>query len=275
MASTLEGILPPPFMALLANPPLWILVLLIVTAAAAVEAVGHRLGTRSSGRNDDATRTHAATVLAASLGLLTLLIGFSFSMAVSRYEGRRQLVIKEANAIGTTWLRGQMLGPARDSAVTALLRRYVDIRVSVAVHEPEDEELAGAIRASHAIHDSLWQVAREVAAQDQRMAVISLFTTTLNDMIDVDGERLAAYQQRVPAAILWGLLLTSWFTLGLGGYVTGLGGARQRWLNLSVTILFALFIGLIADLDRPRGGYIQTPYQSLSDLQAAMRPGTK
>ena len=95
----------------------------------------------------------------------------------------------------------------------------------------------------------------------------------LNDLIDVDAERLAAYRQRVPAAILWGLLVTSWFTLGLGGYVTGLGGTRQRWLNLSVTILFALFIGLIADLDRPRGGYIQTPYQPLEDLQEAMRPG--
>lgn len=257
-------------MPLLEHPPLWILVPVLVTVAVAIEAIGHRLGTRSSGRNDDATRTHAATVLAASLGLLTLLIGFSFSMAVSRYEGRRQLVVREANAIGTTWLRGKMLGPARDSTVTALLRRYVDIRVSVAVHEPGDEELSLAIRASHAIQDSLWEIAHDVAATEPRMAVVTLFTTTLNDMIDVDGERLAAYRQRVPAAILWGLLLTSWFTLGLGGYVTGLGGARQRWLNLSVTVLFALFIGLIADLDRPRGGYIQTPYQPLSDLQATM-----
>jgi len=257
-------------MTFLAHPPFWILILLIVAASAVVEAVGHRLGTRSSGRNDDATRTHAATVLAASLGLLTLLIGFSFSMAVGRYEGRRQLVIREANAIGTTWLRGHMLAPAHDSAVTALLRRYVELRLSVAIYEPDDAELAVAVRASHAIQDSLWGIARDVAANDRRMAVISLFTATLNDLIDVDAERLAAYQQRVPAAILWGLLLTSWFTLGLGGYVTGLGGARQRWLNLSVTILFALFIGLIADLDRPRGGYIQTPYQPLSALQAAM-----
>jgi hypothetical protein len=108
--------------------PEWLLLLLAASLFLATVAVGERRGRARRDAVDGPARSHIGVLQGAVLGLVGLLLAFSFSMAVGRYETRRNLVLAEANAIGTTWLRAGLLLAPHDAAVRALLRRYVDGR---------------------------------------------------------------------------------------------------------------------------------------------------
>jgi hypothetical protein len=232
--------------------------------------VGVRLGHRVQTSVDEQTRSELTTIQAALLGLLALLLGFSFAMAASRFEARKQLVVDEANAIGTTFLRAQVLPEPHRTEAQNLLRRYVDVRLEVTDARFDVERISEAIDQSERIHDLLWSQAVAVGQKDSHSIITGLFLQTLNETIDLHAKRVAAFRNHVPSSIFLLLCVVAFCSMGVTGYGCGLGKGRNFVPTAAASLLFATVIFTIVDLDRPTQGLITVTHQSLVDLKHSL-----
>jgi hypothetical protein len=247
--------------------PRIILVALIALLLLAAE-VGFRAGRRHGQRAPD-TEPHVGALQGALLGLLALLLGFSFAMAQARYDARRVLVVEEANAIGTAYLRAQLLpGPAAPEAADAL-RRYVDVRLTHLGERVDELALREAIVKTEQLHDYLWTRAANAARQDPS-PITSLFVASLNEVIDLHARRLAALRNHVPEAVFLLLYFVAAVAMAVTGYAAGLGGHRSFWPTVTTAVLIAVVIVVVMDLDRPRRGLITVSQQSMVDLRDSL-----
>jgi len=215
--------------------------------------------------DDKEDKADDAFAMSSVLGLLALLIGFTFSLSLSRYDARRELVVKEANAIGTTWLRTGLLAPADGERMREVLRRYVDARIAFGEAKTSDAELA-EYRRTAALQDELWAAMTAGIAPIRDTPRASLVVTTTNDSIDLAAERLASRQAHIPTRILRMLLLFSILAAGLVGYER----ASQRKATTLLLLLFSLAVGLVLDLDLPSTGATNVPQTPMIDLKQSM-----
>jgi hypothetical protein len=233
--------------------------------------VGLRLGRRLSPDSDhDVDLQELSTIQAAVLGLLALLLGFTFSMAASRFEARKELLRDEVNAIGTAYLRTQLLQEPYRSDAARLLRQYVETRLELqeAGHVPEN--LAGVNARTARLQDQLWAEAVAAADRDARSVPTGLFIQALNDMIDMHGKQLAALRNRIPFPIFVLLCLVAVAALAMTGYGCGVDRNRNFPLTLTMSLVIASVIWLIVDLHRPTQGLIAIDQQSLIELRESM-----
>jgi hypothetical protein len=237
----------------------------IVVLVAATEA-GRVLGVRAAGRGGD----DVSTLEAAVLGLLALMIGFTFAMALSRFDARRDAVVDEANTIGTTALRARLLPAPHNQECIKLLQEYVRIRLDITQRMPSTDELNAAIARSNEIQEALWQQAKIVAAKDKGVVPTGLFIQTLNDMIDNQGKRLDAFRNRVPNIVLLALYGVAVVAGAFAGYANGLGARRVRLPIYLMMLLAAGVILLIQDLDRPRTGFVKIVQQPMIDVATSV-----
>jgi hypothetical protein len=228
--------------------------------------IGRVIGVRSAGRSSD----NVSTLQSAVLGLLALMIGFTFAMALSRFESRRDAVLNEANAIGTTALRARLLPEPHRTEALKSLREYVKIRLDITQRPVSRTELLVAIDRSNKLQEALWQQAMAMAAKDSGMVPTGLFIQTLNEMIDNQGKRLAAVQNRVPSIVLLALFGLAAFANAFAGYASGLDAGRTRFPVYIVGLLISAVILLIFDLDRPNLGFIQVSQQPMIDTAASI-----
>ena len=246
--------------------PLWGLFLAVVVLVLAAIEGGYRLGSyrhRQSGREKEAP---VGAMVGATLGLLAFMLAFTFGMAASRFDTRKQLVLDEANAIGTTYLRTRML-PERGDEIRALLRSYVDVRLEAI----RSGRVAEQILKSEDIQGQLWSAATAVGLQHSDSIVVGLFVQSLNEVIDLHAKRVTAgLRNRIPGAI-WVVLLTiAVLSLGAMGYHAGLVGTTRSLAIVVVAVTFSAVIALIADLDRPQEGSLIVSQQALIDLRQSM-----
>ena len=211
-----------------------------------------------------------ATLEAAVLGLLALMISFTFAMALSRYEARREAVLNEANAIGTAALRARLLPAPYNSNVLKLLREYVQVRLDVSNGALTQAKLNAAINRSNAIHEALWQQVKLVTAQDKTIVPTGVFIQSLNEMIDSQGKRLSAAFNQIPNTVLLALYGIAAVASGFSGYASGLASKRTRLPVLIVGTLICVVILLIQDIDRPYGGFIRVSQQPMVDTAASL-----
>jgi hypothetical protein len=231
--------------------------------------IGHRRGLRLHHAKDEPRKGQIGGVQGAILGLLALLLGFTFSMAVDRYETRRDLVLREANSIGTTYLRASFLPEAHKAAVENALRRYVDARLAFYDAGNDTVKLAAVEADTVRLQNELW--AHTVAAGKMAPSPLTVsFVNSLNETIDLDATRLNAMRWHVPGAV-WLLVLV---VAAAGCYATGFSAgttcARTTFSNLILPLLIAVVITLISDLDRSRVGLIGVSQQPLVDLKAGL-----
>ena len=229
--------------------------------------VGHWLGERAARRG----AVGVSTLEGAILGLLALMIGFTFSMGLSRFEARRDAVLVEATAIGTTALRARLLPAPHKGEVLKLLRDYVQLRLDLtgrAVVSPR--ELNDTITRSNAIQEALWQQAMAVAAKDNAMVPTGLFLQSLNETIDDQEKRLAALSNRLPMIIVIALYGVAMIAIGFAGYATGIESKRSRLPVYITGILVAAMVLLIQDIDRPGAGFIKVSQQPMANAAAAL-----
>jgi uncharacterized membrane protein YidH (DUF202 family) len=233
---------------------------------AAIE-IGYWLGTRLGDRSDD----NVSTLEGAVIGLLALIVGFTFAMALARFEARREAVLVEANAIGTTALRARLLPEPRRKDVLALLRDYVKVRLDLAQGPATPALLAVAIEKSNLLQEQLWQQAMAAAASDTGMVPTGLFIQALNDTIDNQAKRLAALRSQVPNSVQLALFGIAVVVSGFAGYASGLKARRRFRLPVYVMgILVSCVILLILDLDRPGAGFIEVSQQPMIDTAASI-----
>jgi hypothetical protein len=240
--------------------------LLGLAAIWGVSEIGWQLGTRCGGSGGG----NVSTLESATLGLLALIIGFTFAMTLSRFEARRDAIVNEANAIGTTALRARLLPQPYRTETLNLLREYVRIRLDVIESNRSLAELETSVDRSNAIQEALWQQAKAVAANDNGMVPTGLFIVTLNEMIDNQGKRLAALRNRVPNLVLLGLFGIAAVGGGFAGYASGLDAKRTRLPLYLMGLLVCSVILVILDLDRPSSGFIRNDHQPMIDTAAAI-----
>ena len=234
--------------------------------------VGYRLGLRRQVNADEPDKTHANTLHGAVLGLLALLLGFTFAMAVSRYEERKTLMIDQANAIGTAALRGKLLPQPYADRAAVLFREYVESRLQYNAAGNDEAAISVAEARAGKLEEELWDIARTLLTDDPRSQPASLFTQSLNAVIDIREERRFALNDRVPAAVTVMLFTVSMVAMGLVAYGCGLTGRRRPLANLTFACLIALVLIIILDIDAPRVGFVTVSPESLIRLQESLGP---
>jgi hypothetical protein len=206
-------------------------------------------------------------VLGATLTLLGLVIGFSFSMAGGRYDQRKNYEQEEANAIGTEFVRADLLQGDEAAKVRDLLRKYLDQRIRF-YEERGDGNLGRIDSETTKLQQEMWSVVR-VDAEMRPTALVALAVSGMNDVVNSEGYTQAAWWYRIPEGA-WALMATiSIVSCAMIGYVAG--AARQSLLVLVPLGLSVAFF-FIADIDSPRHGVIHTAPHNLVRLAQAIRP---
>jgi hypothetical protein len=214
---------------------------------------------------EESERMDLSTVLTATLTLLGLIIAFSFSMAVSRYDQRKNYEAEEANAIGTEHVRAALLPAAQTERVRELLRQYLHQRV-LFYETPNQPRLEQIDKDTAALEVELWS-AVQAAAAAQPTPVVALVAEGMNDVLNTRGYTQAAWWNRIPRAA-WSLMVAiAIFCNLLIGY-----GAHRRGIILFLILPLALSISffLISDIDSPRGGVIRVRPQNLESLAQSL-----
>lgn len=238
-----------------------------------ISAAGGQLVRRAAGRRarhrEQETESSVAQegyLLGGVLGLLGLLLGFTFGMALSRYETRRELVTQEANAIGTAYLRAQLLDEPHRGALSKLLVNYTENRIQLATAR------AGAgdyLRRNDALLVEIW--ANVKASRDSAAAhgLTTALLTTFNEVIDLDAKRKIAWDLRVPVEVL--LLIIVY--LGVTAAVVGrqVDGPRGKRAALVLFLLVSLSITIIADLNRPVSGHARESQKAMIMLLETLK----
>lgn len=236
----------------------------------AANELGFRLGRMRKSGVPDADRSHISSLQASLLGMLALLLGFSFAMAVSRFDTRKALLMREVNAIGTTYLRADFLDMEQARETKRLLRDYVDARLVSADRNISAADLEQYYRSAISIHKKLWPIASEAAARNPESEPVGLYIASLNEVIDVAEMRRGAFTNHVPEAIVALLILVSCGAMGFIGYGNGVVGRRLLPSTITYIGLSALVLVMILDLDRPRQGMILVKQDAMFRLQASL-----
>jgi hypothetical protein len=247
----------------------WLVIGIVSLLLVVSTEIGFHLGLHLHRARDEARKAQIGGIQGAMLGLMGLLLGFTFAMSVSRYETRRQVVLQEANAIGTTYLRASLLPESHQAVVEDLLRRYVASRIAFYDAGADEARQADAERAAARLQRELWSHA-VAAGKEAPTPLVATFITALNEAIDLDATRLNALRTQVPGAVWILVLAVAACGCCTSGYGAGSSGLRNSFTNLALPLLIAVVITLIADLDRPRGGLILINQQPMHDLKASL-----
>jgi hypothetical protein len=210
-------------------------------------------------------REPIGSVVAALLGLLAFILAFTFDMAASRFETRKELLLSEVNAIRTASMRAALLPEPERTEARELIREYVDVRLE-AVQDPST--LRQAIERSESLQDRLWAHAVTCAEKSPESSGVELFAESMNDVVDYHTKRLTVgIMFGIPAPVWIGLIFVATLSTATVGYEYGLAGASILRVALVLALTLSTVIWLIADLDTPLDGLIQVNHQPLVELR--------
>ena len=231
--------------------------------------IGFQIGHWYQARTPDIKEGPTGVLVGSILALLAFLLAITMGMASDRFDTRRGLVLEEANTIQTTYLRAGYLPEPASSEIRNLLRAYVPLRVA----PPDLATLQENAQRSEELLLQIWSVAEAEAKVTKQGDLMAAFIESLNETIDLHESRVAAgVYSRVPATILWLLVVGSVLTLAMVGYSAGL--TRRRDLLSAIVLIIALgaVLALVIDLDQPRAGFVQVSQQPIIDLQQQIGP---
>lgn len=234
-------------------------ILAALTVAATIGYRGHVWLLHRAGETESESHDY---LLSAVLGLLALLLGFTFSLALNRHEDRRNLVVQEANAIDTAWLRAQILEEPNKEAISQLLRAYLDARLDWS--ETDDTGVLSARTVM--LQQKLWSATGQAVRTEPNAQVTRALMDPMNQSFDLASARSAAGAAHVPNRVLTVLLLYAVLAAAMLGYTAAAKGRPQRIATLCVLVAMTLALVMILDIDRPRSGAIQVSEQPLEEL---------
>lgn len=241
---------------------LWGIFFILMAAILLSIEFGFLLGKREEKRVSEAKSIRTGPVVTATLGLLAFMLAFTFSTVTSRQDERKHLVIDESNAIGTAYLRAEVLPQADRDNVQRALNHYLSLRIA-AVQAGKAGELE-QLNTAKELQNELWLMAVDIAARSPT-PITALFMQSLNEVFDMHQKRVTVgLHHRMPSVfwvILFGLAIVSMI---VGGYDSGLHGGRRSITSLFVALAFSVVLLLVVTLDRP--GRAVTQF-ALIDLQ--------
>jgi hypothetical protein len=247
---------------------MWIILVVFLSAilAGASEA-GFRLGRKAKSRTAENTESQLGVVEGGILGVLGLLLGFTMSMAVTRFEARKQLVLDEANAIETSYLRARLLPAPESTQIASLLREYVAVRLQYAYLGDNLDRLQATRERAARLQNEFWNRAVAYGQNDPSPVKAGLLLQSLNQVIDLESARWMAFQNHVPPTVIYVNCFVALFAITLVGYVFGREGRRQVFSTSMLVLAIMVVLVVIVDLDHPRQGLIKVSQQPLVDLQ--------
>jgi hypothetical protein len=243
--------------------PLWLVEAIFLVVLVVAAEGGFRIGTAVRLRQEAQAGTLVNTILTAVLGLLALLLAFTYSLVVTRDEDRKRAVITEANALGTAYLRTDFLAEPVRGELRKLLRDYTDTRIFRRNTLDTPEKARERIAESERLLNQIWPTAMRGIEGHPPTVRDQLVITALNDVIDMHTTRLAARRDHLPEVIIFMLFGVSAIGLWLAGYDMGLTARRHLALTATLALLCTSITWVILDLDRPHGGFVQVSQQSL------------
>jgi hypothetical protein len=248
-----------------------LLTLFLMAVLLACMETGRRVRRR---RHEEKTSSGLSVIDGAVFGLLGLLLAFAFSGADSRFEARRQLIVTETNAIGTAWLRIDLLPAASQPQIRQDFRQYVDDRIAFYRYlNRETAKANDALAESNALQAKIWAESTTAAREVPQAAVLSLVTQSLNDMIDITTTRAVALQTHPPMAIYVLLIVLALASSLIAGFDMG-DQPKRQWLHTAVyAVALTITIYTILDLEFPRVGIVRVDRydQVLVDQRQSMK----
>ncbi len=206
-------------------------------------------------------------------GLLAFMLAFTFGSAASRFQDRRNLVVEEANAIGTAYLRTQFVTDPQGNALRELLREYVGDRVNSNLWDTDEKIRQGLARAEEA-QARMWALVTELARSHPDSVAVGLLASAFNDVIDMHGNRVArGLRARMPASIWMTVMFMAIVSTLLMGYDMGLTASRSSLATLALVMTFSAVLLLIIDLDRPHQAMFTVGQEAMKDLLRGFGPG--
>ena len=248
--------------------PLWLVFVLSVLLLLLAVEVGYRLSKVIQRKWPDKAEASVGALSGATLALLAFLLAFVTSAAVNSLAARRQAVVSETNAIGTTYLRAGYLPEPYNTEARQLLREYVDQRLLAL----DRDKIASAIIRSEEIHNELWEDA-ETLAREESTPTLALYNASLNEVIDLHTDRInVELVARVPWTIIIGLFIMAILALVQVGLHAGYAEKRNLVVLLAFVLTLSLVFLLIVDLSRSQAGMLRVSYQSMLNLQHQLNP---
>jgi len=246
----------------------WELALLVFGAVFGTTAAGMALGHHVR-LTSEHLRAPLGVLQSALLGLVGLVLAFGLALAVGRYESRRAAVVDDANAIGTTYLRAELLAePMRTRSLQRLVR-YTDVTIRLSHSIPNSSDARLAVAEGDRLQRQLWSLAGEAVAGSPIASAPRLYIETLNQMIDQETVHVAAFNNRVPGPVLAVELIFGTVALGILAFYLALLGRGVLPVFLAAGLI-GLLLMVTFDLDRPVRGLIEVPSTPLTDLRASM-----
>ena len=253
-------------MQALTSSPFAIAGFLLVILLACHEA-GYRLGHRVAKVDDDYKR-RVDMIRNAILALVTFLVGFSFAGAGTRFIDRQDMVVKEANAIGTAYLRAVLLPEPQRGQLQAELRKYTTDRLEL-LRSFGQPTIRSLLAKAGEAQNRIWRIGVDGVGSDREFANFML--PALNDAIDVHSEHLSAARRHIPGPILVVVVIAAAIGMAMIGYDNGLVRRRFFFLSSIFAVVSAASLWMTIDLDRPRHGFVRASEQPYVDLLESMK----
>jgi len=244
--------------AFIDSMPLWgVLVTTIIIVWVATE-VGFRAGVSRSRRPGSHNETQITSMTGANLGLLAFLLAFTFSMAASHFDNRKNVILDETKAISTAYLRTTLLPGGRGEDIRALLRQYTVLRGGIG----DKTSAVAIIKQSEMLHEQMWQEIESLTAGEKPTVTLSLLIQSINKIFEIHEDRVTAgLHNRIPPSIWVALYVVLLLSMVGMGFHSGIKGSRSPVPSAALALSFSMVLFLIADLDRPSSGLVK-PDQS-------------
>ncbi|MBT2134431.1 hypothetical protein KK137_08815 [Croceibacterium sp. LX-88] len=250
---------------LLFRAPLWLAGIILVLACILAREAGSLLYRRVAGKSaKDEDNEAVSHIVGAILGLLAFTVGFTFSIALDRFDTRRTMVAEEATAIDTAYQRASLLDDPDRTKLQGTLREYAHTRV--APDGVMDDQVEAELRKDTVLRQRLWDETRTAVFPFRQTDQASSLVEAINDALNVGVRREAAGRAHVPSRILDVMILSLLITAGMLGYLLRDTKGTKRHASTILLILFVIMLVLIMDIDRPRDGSIRVPQRALEEL---------
>src|SRR3954453_12511286 len=250
--------------------PSWALALILFAIVGTATVAGYAAGYYLR-EHEAKVREPFGVLQAALLGVVGLILAFGLTLAVGRYEDRRAVTVTEANAIGTTYLRAQLVAEPARSRSLELLRRYTDLALRISREVPNSSRMRRTTAAEEVVQRRLWALAGQLVDRAPVASAPRLYVETLNETIDAQEARVSTLNNRVPGAVLALEVFGAATAVALLAlHISVLG--RGLFALLAAAALVSLLLVVTFDLDRPTRGLITVPATPLLSVRASMVP---